>query len=170
MLCILEINTGGFYHATASVLDLFDNVQESFLGQLGLTRRQTFLEYNLAPLSVRRDIAMLGLIFRCVTGRAHPDLAALFEPAAPTPHPYDTRRAANQHNRQLREDRLGTHPAMLQRSVFVIIRVWNRLTDDAVQSTSASASQRNLTETVREKWRAENDDWHQIFSPRRFIL
>ena len=69
------------------------------------TRCQPFLDHNLAPLCVRRDIAMLGLIFRSVSGQAHADVAALFDPAPPTERHHRTRRAANQHDRQLQEDR-----------------------------------------------------------------
>ena len=169
VLCILELNTGSFYHATTSVLEPLDNVQESFIRQLGLTRCQAFLDHNLAPLCVRRDIAMLGLIFRSVSGQAHTDLAALFGPAPPTEHYHRTRRAANQHDRQLQEERPGSHPALMQRSVFGLIRVWNRLPHHVVHSTCVSAFQVSLTELVRERCRAQDGNWHLRLSPRRFI-
>ena len=44
------------------MLRRLDKVQESFLRQLVL------LEFNLAPLSMRRDIAMLGIIHRAALG------------------------------------------------------------------------------------------------------
>jgi len=170
VLTILEVNTGAFYHAVTSILDPLDNLQESFLRQLGLTRRQAMLDHNLAPLSVRRDIAMLGLIFRCVSGDAHPELMSLFPAAAPPQHRHYTRRAANQHGRQLQEDRPGTHPALLQRSIFGLIRVWNRLPDHVVLNTEVPMFQRSLTEMVRERCRADDDSWHHLLSPRSFIL
>jgi hypothetical protein len=170
VLCILELNTGSFYHAATSVLEPLDNVQESFIRQLGLTRCQAFLDHNLAPLCVRRDIAMLGLIFRSVSGQTHADLAALFDPAPPTEHRHRTRRAANQHDRQLKEERPGSHPALLQRSVFGLTRVWNRLPHQVVHSTSVRAFQASLTELVRERCRAQDENWHLFLSPRRFIL
>ena len=119
---------------------------------------------------VRRDIAMLGLIFRSVSGQAHTDLAALFGPAPPTEHYHRTRRAANQHDRQLQEERPGSHPALMQRSVFGLIRVWNRLPHHVVHSTCVSAFQASLTELVRERCRAQDENWHLRLSPRRFIL
>ena len=133
-----------------SVLEPLDNMQESFIRQLGLTRCQTFLDHNLAPLCVPRDIAMLGLIFRSVSGQTHADLAALFDPAPPTEHHHRTRRAANQHDRQLQEDRPGSHPALLQRSVLGLIRVWNRLPHHVVHCACVSAFQGSLTELARE--------------------
>ena len=141
-----------------------------YIRQLGLTRRQAFLDHNLAPLCVRRDIAMLGLIFRSVSGQTHADLAALFDPAPPTEHHHRTRRAANQHDRQLQEDRPGSHPALMQRSVFGLIRAWNRLPHHVVHCACVSASQGSLTELVSERCRAQDVNWHLWLSPRRFIL
>ena len=112
---------------------------------------------------------MLGLIFRSVSGQAHTDLAALFGPAPPTEHYHRTRRAANQHDRQLQEERPGSHPALMQRSVFGLIRVWNRLPHHVVHSTCVSAFQASLTELVRERCRAQDVNWHLRLSPRRFI-
>ena len=48
-------------------------------------------------------------------------------PRLPTEHHHRTRRAANQHHRQLQEDHPGSHPGLLQRFVFGLIRVWNCL-------------------------------------------
>ena len=59
VLCHLEINTGGFYHALDSVLDTLERLQTSSLNNIVLTREGVFQAYNLAPLSTRRDIAML---------------------------------------------------------------------------------------------------------------
>ena len=39
------------------------------------------LEFNLAPLQLRRAIAVLGVTHRCVHGNAHDDMCALFHRA-----------------------------------------------------------------------------------------
>ena len=78
VLAHVELNIGAFYHAVDSVLGEIDQIQISYLRKLDLSCRDAFLNFNLAPLCTRRDIAMLGLIYRCVHGLAHPDLQALF--------------------------------------------------------------------------------------------
>ena len=113
---------------------------------------------------------MLGLIFRSVSGQTHADLAALFDPAPPTEHHHRTRRAANQHDRQLQEDRPGSHPALLQRFVFGLFRVWNRLPRHVVHCACVSAFHGSLPELVRERFRAQDENWHLWLSPRCCIL
>ena len=68
--CILEGNVGGFYHACDTILGRLDQVQESFERALDFAPGEAFFAYNLIPLTTRRDIAMLGFIFRCAKGLA----------------------------------------------------------------------------------------------------
>ena len=68
VLCLLEGATGAVYHASATVLARLDHLQERFLRELNLIEEDAFLNFNLAPLSLRREIAMLGLIFKCAKG------------------------------------------------------------------------------------------------------
>ena len=81
---------------------------------------------------------MLDLIFHSVSGQAQADLAALFDPATPTQHHHHTQTAANQHDRQLQVDRQSP-TALLQRSVFRLIRVRNRLPHHVVHCARAPA-------------------------------
>ena len=71
VLCHLELNTGAFYHALDTVLEPLDRLQTHFLHEIGLSPEAALLEYNLLPLRSRRDISMLGLIYKCAHGRAH---------------------------------------------------------------------------------------------------
>ena len=68
MLMICEYRTAAIYHASTSLLQLVDRVQESFLEEIGIDDVTAFCDFNLAPLSLRRDIAMSGLIHRTVLG------------------------------------------------------------------------------------------------------
>ena len=52
-----------------SLLDLVEKVQRSFLNDIGVDELTAFMDFNLAPLNLRRDIAMLGLIRRTVIGQ-----------------------------------------------------------------------------------------------------
>ena len=170
VLCHLELNTGSFYHALDTVLQPLDKLQTHFLKEIGLTPEQAFLEYNLAPLRARRDIGMLGLIFKCVHGLAHKDLQKLFPRCATQPHGYETRRQSNLHGWQLDEDRPGTKHALLRRSIFGLTRVWNRLPKQAVSSATVSNMQKLLTQYARFSCWQGDTDWAELFSPRPVLL
>ena len=69
VLSYAEYRTAAVYHACVSLLDKIDNVQRSFLNDIGINELTAFMDFNLAPLNLRRDIAMLGLIHRTVFGQ-----------------------------------------------------------------------------------------------------
>ena len=66
VLPTLEFSTPVVCHCTVTALEDLDRVQRRFLREVGLSPEEALLEYNLAPLQTRRDIAMLGLIHRTV--------------------------------------------------------------------------------------------------------
>ena len=78
VLSFVEGSTPGIYHAAVSELERIDRVQERFLRNVGLTELSALMDYRLAPLPSRRDIAMLGLLHNVVLGKAPAPLAALF--------------------------------------------------------------------------------------------
>ena len=63
-----EYRTAAIYNACASLLQHVDRVQDSFLQEIDIDDVTAFSVFNLAPLQLRRDIAMLGLIHRTVLG------------------------------------------------------------------------------------------------------
>ena len=81
--------------------------------------RQAYLDYNFAPLKLRRDIGMLGVILKICYGSAHPDFEALF-PKLPgqTSHGHDTRVARRRHDLQLVGRCDGSQLCPFQRSLF----------------------------------------------------
>ena len=170
ILCHLECNSGGFYHALDTVLAPLDNLQTQFVKSLGLTIEQAFLEYNLAPLRLRRDIAMLGLLSKCVHGTAHEDLRKLFPLMTGTKHSYQTRHQLHRHELQLEEDRPGTHHALLRRSIFGLTRVWNRLPAEVVTTKSVPAMQKTITAMARGACAQGQIQWDQVYSPRTQLL
>ena len=170
ILCHLECNSGGFYHAVDTVLGQLDNLQAHFLRNINISVDEAFLVHNLAPLSTRRDIAMLGLIFKSVHGTAHEDLQSLFPRQFGPAHSCGTRLQIQRHQLQLEEDRPGTHHALLRRSVFGLTRIWNRLPAQVVQAKSVTDMQRALTALVRAACRRNDGGWADIFSPRPAIL
>ena len=79
VLSYLEYRTPAVYHATRSVLDKLDEVQRRFLRNVGVDEETARLEFNLAPLEMRRDIAMLGVIQRAAIKEGPPQLQQLFQ-------------------------------------------------------------------------------------------
>ena len=57
-------------------LKQLDALQSSFLHALGLSDKDELLQHNVAPLQLRRDIGMLGFLFKA--GLCHPDVVDLF--------------------------------------------------------------------------------------------
>ena len=62
VLTYIEYRTGAIYHATKTVLCLLDDLQTRFLRELGITAEAALFDFSLAPLPIRRDIALLGFI------------------------------------------------------------------------------------------------------------
>ena len=69
LLSFLEYRTPAVYHATKKVLNRLDAIQTRFLKDVGVDEITALSEFNLAPLAMRRDVAMLGLIHRTVLGK-----------------------------------------------------------------------------------------------------
>ena len=127
----LEAQTPSVYHASVTVLDNLDGVQRLFLRSVGLDDKTSLTEYNLAPLSARRDIAMLGLLHKCALREAPPQLLDLFPLAPTTPHP-NTRLHARRHPLQLTNKAHGRRTAVFHRSLFGLVAVYNLLPPGAV--------------------------------------
>ena len=68
ILSYLEYRTPAIYHAAGTLLELINGIQSKFLREIGISNEEAFTDYHLAPLTSRRDMAMLGLIHRSVLG------------------------------------------------------------------------------------------------------
>ena len=55
---------GAIFHAAPSKLERLDTVQSSFLRHMEINERQAYLEFNLAPLQLRLDIGMFGVLYK----------------------------------------------------------------------------------------------------------
>ena len=66
VLSYIENGVPGYLHANASILANIDRVQSRFLRRVGLSEEEAFVKFRLAPLSMRRDIAILGFLHRVV--------------------------------------------------------------------------------------------------------
>ena len=63
-----------FYSAALSTLEPFNAVLNSFLKKVWISEMIALTSFKLAPLSSRRDMAMLGAIHRAVLGEGPPQL------------------------------------------------------------------------------------------------
>ena len=77
VLGLAEANTGAIYHAAQTVLEPLDRALDNFLRDLQLDARSAVLEHTMAPLSTRRDIAMLGFPHKRMLGDTHGDICSL---------------------------------------------------------------------------------------------
>lgn len=161
----LEYRTPGIYHACSSILKEIDDVQRRFLEQLGLSEEDAFMHFNLAPLSVRRDIAMLGVIHRAALRKGPPALWPFFRLDAST-HLRVSARGGGRHSMHLVEETGDRRLEIVRRSIFGLVVVYNLLPESVVAQTNVSDFQRELTNLVRDRVVAREHLWKITLSPR----
>ena len=58
-------------------VQILDHLQNSFGRELNVTPENAFIDFNFAPLHLRRDVGSLGLLFKVNRGIAHQKLSSL---------------------------------------------------------------------------------------------
>ena len=168
VLSFIESRTAALHHAAPSVLDVIDRVQRRFLREVGLTELEALERYRLAPLPIRRDIAMLGLIHRVCHGYAPAPLAELFErrEVSQLQAAAATRGSKGRHEKQLMDFiGMGGHTETLRRSCFGLITVWNMLPRNAAEAKQTKTCQRLLQTTVLKRAKERPDtNWQRFLS------
>ena len=71
---LIEIHQGAIFHAAASNLIRLDKLHDGFLRELGISCEEAFVEFNFAPVALRRDIGILGMLQKMLWGQVHPNL------------------------------------------------------------------------------------------------
>ena len=105
-----------------------ERVQENYNSKaIGLSELEALANFNLAPFTVRRQIAALGALHRRVLGDAPAPIVALFPFASSVNAPYRTRLTSRLHNKQLEDPASGVVTEMFRRSLFGHIAIYNRL-------------------------------------------
>ena len=140
----LEYHNGVIQHAAASQLERLEDLQRGFLEEIHLTEQVAFLDYNFAPLCLRRDIGLLGFLHKRVLGKCHIAIIRFF---GFRPH------GAPWHDKQLdsKMDECNRRPALYKRSMFHMVDVYNRLPQDVVDIDSVSAFQSCLTRIAKSR-------------------
>ena len=154
MLSFLEYRTCAIYHATRTVLRKLDAVQTRFLRDAGVDEVTALMKFHLAPLSMRRDIAMLGMIHRAALGEGTPQLRKLFR-----------RRPGS--TMLVNTFDLPRSPPILRRSAWGLVPVYNGLGSGARTISTVKDFQAYLQNRVKRLIEKGNDDhWHSVYSPR----
>ena len=126
ILSFLEGATPAIYHAAPSILKPLDELQRTLLDELSLSTTDALLNFNLAPLGMRRNIAMMGILFKIAHGIGPQPIRKLFSLRLATleQHGFLTR---PRHTKQIMDPVVFNHPVMIKRSIFGLIRIWNVL-------------------------------------------
>ena len=171
LLSFIEYRTAAVYHACDSSLALLDEVQARLVTAAGMTKLEALTEARLAPLCVRRDIAMLGVIHRTVLGRGPEHFQCFFKADANA-----KREGQGKHRLQLLplpndvSDFMlpGSQPAnYIQNSMFGLIAIYNLLPAQIVEASPCVPSfQKALQELVMFRANAGYNDWENTLSPR----
>ena len=161
VLCLLEGSAIAIYHAAESNLDKLDDLQSHFLRDIGVTESEAFLNYNLAPLRLRRDIAALGLLHKIQLGEAHDDFSSLLPRAVHTPV-IATKHASKRHGRQFHEVWGSTD--YFNRSIFSATRIYNTLPEYIVYSPSVNSFQKALTKDAKFACRTCSPHWERKYN------
>ena len=163
----MEYRTPALYHATCTALQPLDKVQERFLRQAGVTELEALMHFNLAPLSTRRDTAMLGLIHRTVLRKGPEHFQKLFVLKQSTGvHQTRLEGRRQRHGRQLEDPRNSTHLNCVRRSALGLVAVYNLLPAAVVANETVKEFQTGLQELLKERAQEGCEDWIQTFSPR----
>jgi hypothetical protein len=161
LLSFVEYRTPAIYHAIRAVLCRLDHVQSIFLREVGINEQTALLKHNLAPLSTRRDIAMLGLIHRTVLKKGPLHFRDHFvREASPPPG------VRRHHSRHVVDPRLTCHGRAIARSALGLVAVYNQLPPYVAMLGDVSTFQTALQRIVKARAIEGHSDWAQSLCPR----
>jgi hypothetical protein len=151
LLPYVEYRTSAIYHATRDLLGRLDRIQSKFLQDIGVSEEEALLNFSLAPLEARRDIAILGLIHRTALGKGprHFKDHLVKESAGKFRDPRDT-----------------LPGALVRRSTLGLVAVYNMLPDSCKTLKTVRLFQQQLQAMLKERLADGCSDWMKLFSPR----
>ena len=177
---VLECFTPAIYHAEKGFLNRLDDVQNKLLKFLNITPEEAILNYNMAPLPMRRDMAMLGLLFKIAHKKAPTPFQKLFRKVGkPTEEEQqNTLWEIVQHIEHKMKRRIGSHELTLdesykisnnreKNSLWGLVRVFNCIPIGIIErETKVQRFQTKLSDYAKEQASRTREHWQQIFSPR----
>ena len=133
--------------------DRLDAVQTRFLKDIGVDSVTSLISFHLAPLSVRRDIAMLGLIHRTALGTGPPQFSKFFS-------------RESQQSTALLDPRKTCNAPLIRRSALGLVSIYNMLPPKTIAQKSVSAFQKSLQSIVIKYAESGCPVWLNLLSPR----
>ena len=127
------------YHSAPSVLKPLDDIQKLMLSEIGVSEEEAIVSYSLAPLQMRRHISMLGLLHKVASGIAPKPIGQLFCTIPLTLRSYGFGTSRRLHNLQIQDPVVPSHPQIIKRSVFGLVKVYNNLPPQWVENRSVIA-------------------------------
>ena len=156
-----EYHDGALILACDTQLARFDSMQRGYLQEFSLTDTEAFVEYNFAPPSIRRRIAMLGFLHKCVLRAGHPSLSVLF-PGAPF---------TSYHSCEIEScvSEVSTQWRLFFKSLHGYVLMYNRLPQYIVDCTTVHDFQNKLTRHVKQRARNNDASWRDALRDERQI-
>jgi hypothetical protein len=151
LLAYIEYRTPAVYHATREILARLDRVQTKFLQDVGIGATEALIQFNLAPLSTRRDIAMLGVIHRSKLGKGPRHFRNFFKRGV---------------SGKLDDPRKSVGGDLVKRSALGLIAVYNLLPEHCTKQKTVREFQKTLQQLVKNRATCGAEDWINTLSPR----
>ena len=147
VLSFIEYRTPALYHVCSTDLVELDRVLSNLLRQVGIDDVEALFEFRLAPLTCRRDIAMLGIIHRTLSGEGPPVFREHFRLSDSTFRRSDR---LQRHRRQIVTQFEGNELAVFKRSMFGLTRIYNMLPESIVERDTVHGFQGALQDLLKE--------------------
>ena len=154
VLSKIEYSSSAIYHATTTALLHIDKLQDNFLLDLGITKEAALIDFSLAPLPTRRDIALLGILHRAAIGEGPPQFQTYFRRQPGSLRLFDIL----EHKQ----------PSLLmRRSIWGLVRIYNDL-GGSLKCATVKDFQKHLQDRLKrvvqnKVW----EDWTYFYAPRR---
>ena len=167
ILPYIEFRTPAIYHAADAHLNRVNSIQVKFLQELQIPQVDALLFFNLAPLSCRRDMAMLGVLHRAACGKGPECLGKYFQVAS-AQNRSGLRSGARRHKRHLADPWFDNTRRLdkVSRSAFGLIFVYNLLPPDIIEKDYVSDFQGMCQNLLKSHTESGAADWKLLFSPR----
>ena len=128
-----------------------------------ISKKDALLKFNLAPLSARRSISMLGLLHRTQLGTAPSILCDFFPSAKSTMYNYNVGSSSPCHDRQIACYVGPKSPVYFRRSIFGLVRVYNKLFAEIVVAPSTSIFKHRLQAMLKTLAKEDAPNWFSYF-------
>ena len=167
---IKEYSSGAILLAAPTQLQRLDQVQGTFLKDIGITDTTASINFNFAPPSLRRAIGLLGFLHKRALGKCHPLVSDALPFAA-------VELCSNYHNKALHPptEHVDYQSRLFNRSLYGYIFIYNRLPQALIDRSSVKSFQATLTHLAKmdammgvEQWRGSFQSLENLHEMFRF--